>query len=110
MQDGIDPTRLIRSQRARLLAAMALTSGVLLAGCGGSSGSPTVAAVNTTSTSTSSTASGGAATTSRSSTATGDGAAGSGSTAPSSPDAVALAYARCMRANGVPNFPDPAPG
>ena len=142
MHDSIHPNRLNRSSRARLLAAAALisgvlvagcgggsgrarllaaavlVSGVLVAGCGGSSGGPTVANLASTTTSTSSAASTGAATTpesstkttSQSSTATGRGAASSGSTAPSDPEAEALAYSKCMRANGVPQFPDPGAG
>ena len=39
--------------------------------------------------------------------ATGHGAASPGST---SPEAALLALAKCMRANGVPNFPDPTGG
>jgi hypothetical protein len=40
----------------------------------------------------------------------GCGGAGSSSTSSSAEDAPALAYARCMRAHGVSNFPDPIPG
>jgi hypothetical protein len=61
--------------RARLLAAAALLSGVLVAGCGGSSGNPTSAA---------------------STSAAAAGAVESG-----------VAFATCIRAHGVPNFPDP---
>ncbi len=60
--------------RARLLAAAALLSGVLVAGCGGSSTSPM----------------GGASTASAAS------AVESG-----------VAFSRCIRSHGVPNFPDP---
>jgi hypothetical protein len=82
-------TKRLTPRRARLLAAAALLSGVLVAGCGGSFPSPT---------------------TSRSSTATGDGASSSASTGASAGSPNALAFAECMRANGVPNLPDPAPG
>ena len=41
MQDNIHADGLIRSPRARLLAAAALVSGLLVAGCGGSSHGPT---------------------------------------------------------------------
>jgi hypothetical protein len=75
--------------RTRLLTAAALLSGVLVAGCGGGSSRPTAAAPAGTTTSASS-----AANTTRE---TGAG------TPP------ALAFSRCMRANGVPNFPDPTP-
>jgi hypothetical protein len=73
----------LSSQRACVLTAAALLSGALVAGCGGSSHSPTAATL-------------GDATSSRPSSAS----SGSG----------ALAFANCMRANGVPNFPDPQPG
>ena len=84
MQDSIDPRRLIRSRPARLLALATLVSGVLIAGCGGSSPSTTTAVTA------------GDPTTSASTPPVG----GSG----------ALAFARCMRANGVPSFPDPSGG
>jgi len=107
MPDSIHPRRLTRSPRARLLAAAALVSGILVGGCGGSSGSPTVATVST---STSSAASTGVATTATSSTTTGDGAASSGPPTQAALQSDELAYAKCMRANGVPNFPDPRGG
>ena len=82
------------------LAVAKLTSlGLLASGCGGSK-PPSVASVATT---TSGSAAAGTNTT--------GGAAGSGS--PPSQTRLqqdALKYARCMRANGVPNFPDPNPG
>ena len=61
--------------RARLLIAAALVSGVLVAGCGGSSKSPT----------------------------------GGASTLASAASAVesGVAFAKCIRSHGVPNFPDP---
>jgi hypothetical protein len=96
MRDSSHPKRLTRSPRARLLAVAALVSGALLAGCGGSSGSPTAAIA-------------GDATTSASTVAASLGTTGSRSTAPGV-GGSALAFARCMRANGVPNFPDPTPG
>ncbi len=43
MQDNIHPARLTRLPRARLLAVATLMSGVLVAGCGGGSQSPTAA-------------------------------------------------------------------
>ena len=118
MQHTIHPTRSTRSPRARLLAAAALVSGILVAGCGGSSHGPSVATVGNTSTSTSTAASAGArtashshtATTSQSSTTTGGDAASSNPPSQAALDSQALAYARCMRASGVPAFPDPKPG
>src|ERR1700722_19840863 len=56
MHDTAHPKRLLRSRRARLLAALALVAGVLVAGWGGGSNSPSVANVDSTATSTSSTA------------------------------------------------------
>jgi hypothetical protein len=95
MQHSIHPKRLTRSPQARLLAVATLVSGVLVAGCGGSSPRPTAATV-------------GGATTLPSRTATG--AASSGSTAAGAGRSGPLAFANCMRSNGVPNFPDPNPG
>ena len=74
------------------LAALAL----LASGCGGSK-APSVANLGTTTTAASS---GSPAST---------GAGSSGSTAPGVGLAsAALAYAKCMRSSGVPNFPDPS--
>jgi hypothetical protein len=97
MRDSSHPNRPIRLPRARLLAVATLVSGVLVAGCGRSSHSPTAATVR-------------AATTSRLTTAAGGGAASSRSTAQSASGSGPLAFAKCMRANGVPNFPDPNAG
>jgi len=63
MQDSTDPKQLTRLRRTLLLTAI-LVGGVVVAGCGGGSPSPTVAT------------------------------------------AGPLAFSSCMRANGVPNFPD----
>ncbi len=68
-------TKRLTPPRARLLTAVALLSGALMAGCGGSAGSAT----------------GGAST-----SASKAGAVESG-----------LAFTRCIRSHGVPNFPDP---
>jgi hypothetical protein len=95
MQHSIHTKRLT-PPRARLLTAAAFLSAVLVAGCGGSSPSPTVARLGNT-------------TTTRS-TAAGGSAASPGPSSPSALGSDALAYAKCMRANGVPNFPDPKPG
>ena len=77
--------------RPRVLTAAALLSGALVAGCVGSSGSQ----IATTA---------GGASTSESS------AANSASTGASPGARGALAFAECMRANGVSNFPDPNAG
>ena len=83
------------------MAGAAAALSLLAAGCGGSK-APSVASVGSTTT-------GGTA---AGSTTTGvANAAGSGT--PQSQTQLqqsALAYARCMRANGVPNFPDPSAG
>ena len=99
MQERIRPKRLTRSPRTRLLAATALASGALVTGCGGGSGSPGVATL-------------GGATHAGSSGVAGGGAASSGSSAPSRAqfEKDEIKFAQCMRANGVPNFPDPKAG
>ncbi len=83
--------------RAWVLTTAAILSALLVGGCGGSSQSPTVARIDSTSTSTST-------------AAAGSGAASSGASTQSALDSAALAFAKCMRASGVPNFPDPKPG
>ena len=81
----------------RLTAAAALLSVALaVAGCGNSS-SPTVARL-------------GASTASGSTAAAGGGGASSGPSSPSALGSDARAFARCMRSNGVPGFPDPNAG
>ena len=73
MQGAIHPTQLIRSPQTRRLAVAACVSGVLLAGCGGSSTRSSGGSVRETS---------------------------------ASAPIAELAFSKCMRANGVPNFPD----
>jgi hypothetical protein len=108
MRGSIHPKRLTRvSPRARLVAAAALASGILVAGCGGSSNSPGVASVSSTTTSTtSSAASTSTATTSPSSTAS---SSRSSTTAKPSKDPAQLLieWASCMRSHGDPNQADP---
>ncbi len=101
MPDSIHPKQLTGARRAPVLAVVTLVGGVLVAGCGGSSPSPTASA---------SSAASGPATTAGSSTAAGGGATSSGSTAAGAGGSGPLAFAECMRANGVPNFPDPSAG
>jgi hypothetical protein len=106
--------RLGAGPRALVSVAALVGVGLLIAGCGGGSKTPGVANVSSSSTSSSHTSS--------SSTATGGGTAlngggpssGSGGGAPRSGFAIAtgnpqkaLKLSECMRANGVPNFPDP---
>jgi hypothetical protein len=76
------------------LAAFAL----LVTGCGGGAKTPTVAHLG------SSTASSSAAAAESGSSASGSGGSQSGS---ASPNSQAVAYSACVRAHGVPNFPDP---
>lgn len=89
------PTRR-RQTRARALGLALLVSGALVSGCGGGSSGPTVARL-------------GGASTPAASAATGGGEAGSAPSSSASLDAAALAFSKCMRANGMPNFPDPSP-
>ncbi|HEY2651605.1 MAG TPA: hypothetical protein VGI50_06775 [Solirubrobacteraceae bacterium] len=113
MQDGIRRQRLTRVYRARVFVLAAFLSGVLVAGCGGSSHNPTAATTGratTSASSASSASSTGAATSTGSSAATGGGAPTSRSTGASGGHPGALAFAKCMRANGVSGFPDPNPG
>ncbi len=107
--------RLGAGPRALAAVAALVVLGVLIAGCGGGSKTPGVANVSSSSTSSSHTSS------SSSSTATGGGTALSGggpsrggAGAPRSGFAIAtgnpqkaLKLSECMRAHGVPNFPDP---
>jgi hypothetical protein len=73
---------------------------LLAAGCGGGSKSPSVANVGTT---TSSSTDAGATTTT-------SGAATSGASGRAQLQRDASKYSECMRASGVPNFPDPKAG
>lgn len=96
--------------RGGLIATAAVVSGILVAGCGGGSRSPTAATAGSTTTSASTIAAGAAAATA-SGSATRSDAKSPGPTAPGGSNTQALlAFARCMRANGVPSFPDPTPG
>ena len=101
MRENIYPKQLTLSRRARVLAVATLASGLLVAGCGGSS--PNHSAISTSASTSSATTAGG------SGTGSDVGTKSSGSTAPDAGD-PGLAFAECMRANGVPNFPDPEPG
>jgi hypothetical protein len=89
MREGpVGTKRLLRRvtprRRWALAAAVALiAAGVLVAGCGGGSGTPGVAGAGSSSTSAAKPSSSG------------------------SSNGGALAYSRCMRSHGVPDFPDP---
>jgi hypothetical protein len=89
-----------RRARAGLFVSAMLVSGILLTACGGSSLSSTATSVADQS----------HVTRSQSSPATDDHATSSGSTSPGASGSGPLAFAKCMRASGVPNFPDPGPG
>lgn len=91
----------------RRLVAATLLGAALLAGCGGSPHSPTASAANS---SASTAASANVSTTAGSSTTTGASTTSGGSTGPAAGASSSLAFAQCMRANGVPNLPDPLPG
>lgn len=88
-------TNRLTTPRACLLTVAALLSlAVVLAGCGGSSSSPGVAHLSPGK--------------SASSASAGAGSASPDSTA--GPEQAGLAFAKCMRASGVADFPDPKPG
>jgi hypothetical protein len=79
--------------RANLTVVVLASAAVLLAGCGGGSSlNGSVAHLGSNA---------------GSSTVTADGGASPGS---GSPEAAALAFAKCMRSGGLPNFPEPKPG
>ncbi len=78
----------------RLLAGL-MALALLAAGCGGNDKNPGVAHLGSNTTSS----------TSSSSSSAGSGGSGSGGSA--APNSQAVAYSACMRAHGVPNFPDP---
>jgi hypothetical protein len=94
-------TRRLTSPRARLQAAAAILGVALaLAGCGGSSSSG-VARIS----------SGKGASSAR--PGSGSTSSEGGGTSPESPSSLQqkeIAFAKCMRSNGVPNFPDPSAG
>jgi hypothetical protein len=73
---------------------------LLGAGCGGGAKTPTVAHLGSSTSSSSSTASAGGS-------QSGSSSAGSSQSGSASPDSQAVAYSACMRAHGVPSFPDP---
>ena len=110
-----DRRRLGASPRALASVAAVVAVAIVVGGCGGGAKSPGVANVSTSST-TSSHSSASSTTHSRGGTAlsTGGPSTGSGRGAPSSGFAIqtgnpqkALKLSQCMRAHGVPNFPDP---
>lgn len=91
-------------RRTNLRLAALASAALLLAGCGGGSSSSGVARLS--SSALTDTTAGAPAS---SEAETGGGSAGSDSGS-GSLEAAALAFAGCMRANGVPKFPDPTNG
>jgi hypothetical protein len=87
-------TKRIPPSRVHVLAAALLSGLLALTGCGGSSSPSGVAHLS----------SGHGA-----STASSEGG-GSSPESTASPEQAGLAYAKCMRSHGVPNFPDPSAG
>jgi hypothetical protein len=83
----------------RLIAGVTALA-LLGAGCGGGAKTPTVAHLGS-STSSSNSAAG------ANSSQNGSSSAGSSQSGSASPDSQAVAYSACMRAHGVPDFPDP---
>ncbi len=89
---GERSTATVRRSGAACLAVTLVALGVLVTGCGGSSPSGGVASIGSHASKTSTTSS------------TAAGSTGGGE---SSPGSQAVAYSACVRAHGVPNFPDP---
>ena len=87
---GERSTATVRRSGAACVAVALVALGVLVTGCGGTSPSGGVASIGKHASKTSTT----------SSTA-------AGSTGSASPESQAVAYSACVRAHGVPNFPDP---
>ncbi|HTD10098.1 MAG TPA: hypothetical protein VK680_14530 [Solirubrobacteraceae bacterium] len=88
---------------------MALT--LLAAGCGGGAKTPTVAHLGSSSSSSDLSANSGSSSSSvgssSSSTGNSSSSAGGSHSDSASPGSEAVAYSACVRAHGVPNFPDP---
>jgi hypothetical protein len=91
---GDRSTATVQGSGAASLAAALVVLSVLVTGCGGSSPTGGVASLGSHASKTSQTRS----------TAAGP-SGGSGSS--SSPESQAVAFSACVRAHGVPNFPDP---
>jgi hypothetical protein len=85
------------------LGALAL----LVAGCGSGAKTPTVAHLRTSTTSSNSSGSASSGSGSASAGSGGSSSSSSSQSGSASPDSQAVAYSACVRAHGVPNFPDP---
>jgi hypothetical protein len=90
MPHSIRTRRPIPSRARPLTGAALLSLALAVAGCGGSSSSPGVAHISSAKGASSVSTAGGASPESM-----------------ANPQQAALAFAKCMRSNGVPNFPDP---
>jgi hypothetical protein len=110
MQHTVHPQRLRPVLRPHLIAVAALVSGILVAGCGAAAPSPTAATAAGATTSASTVAAGAARTTGSGTGTRGEATSSRSNAAGDSQAEALLAFARCMRANGVPNFPDPRAG
>src|SRR5579863_6289502 len=106
--------RLGAGPRALASVAALVVVGVVIAGCGGGGKSPGVANISTSTTSSTHTSSSSTANAGGTALSGGGPSSGSGRGAPRSGFAIAtgnpqqaLKLSECMRANGVPNFPDP---
>jgi len=108
MEANLAAKRLVRSSPTRLLSLAALASAVLLAGCGGGSAGPNVASVTATTSTTSSAA--GASHSGAQSSSHSSASSASGTPSRATLGADELAFSKCMRANGVPTYPDPRAG
>ncbi len=96
MHKGIDPQRPLGTPRARRVSAAILVSGVLVAGCGSATRTTTMVVLGGASAPASTTAAGSPSR--------------AASPAPSrGGQGTLLEFAKCMRAHGVSNFPDPIP-
>jgi hypothetical protein len=89
----------------RLIVGLAALA-ALVAGCGGGTKTPTVAHLGSSTSSSSSSPGSGSSSSSAGSSSSSSSAGGSHSGS-ASPGSEAVAYSACIRAHGVPNFPDP---
>lgn len=110
---GIQPTRIVCRRRVHLLALVTLVAGGLLAGCGGVSPRTSAAAsgpLGTSASSTTASARGGSSESFPSAEASNGASSGGSPPSPAQVHRDGLAFSNCMRANGVPTFPDPTSG